>query len=120
MNTRKGKAVSEVRGEFITSQTAKGVSEITLRSYRQALPNITRFFDAETPMVELSKKGRDEHLKGSSRSDYCDSVFLSFSDLVSYSVGMLLSVQKHGSICLGYLALSRNHYCRKSNRKALL
>ena len=55
MNTRKGKAFSEVWREFITSQTAKGVSEITLRNYRQVLHNITRFFDVETPMDELSK-----------------------------------------------------------------
>ena len=55
MNTRKGKPFSEVFGEFITSQTAKGVSEITLRNYRQVLHNISRFFDVETPMDALSK-----------------------------------------------------------------
>ncbi len=56
MNTRKGMAFSEIWREFITSQTAKGVSEITLRNYRQVLHNITRFFDVETPMDELSKE----------------------------------------------------------------
>ncbi len=55
MNTRKGKPFSEVWGEFITSQTAKGVAEITLRNYRQVHHNITRFFDVETQMDELSK-----------------------------------------------------------------
>lgn len=55
MNSRKGKPFSEVFGEFITSQTAKGVCEITLRNYRQVLHNISRFFDVETPMDALSK-----------------------------------------------------------------
>lgn len=60
MNTRKGRAFSEVFGEFITAQTAKGVGEITIRNYHQVLHNITRFFDVETTMEDLSKKQLDE------------------------------------------------------------
>ncbi len=56
MNTRKGRPFSEVWREFITSQTAKGVSEITLRNYHQVLHNISKHIDIEMPMDELSKK----------------------------------------------------------------
>lgn len=56
MNTRKGRPFAEVWREFITSQTAKGVSEITLRNYHQVLHNISKYFDIEMPMDELSKK----------------------------------------------------------------
>ena len=59
MNTRKGRTFSEVFGEFITAQTAKGVSEITIRNYHQVLHNITRFFDVETTMEDLTKKQLD-------------------------------------------------------------
>lgn len=38
MNTRQGRTFAEVYGEFITSQTAKGVSEITIRNYLHIPP----------------------------------------------------------------------------------
>ena len=60
MNTRQGRTFAEVYGEFITSQTAKGVSEITIRNYHQVLHNITRFFDVVAPLDTLSKKRLDE------------------------------------------------------------
>ena len=52
MNTRKEKLFSEVWKEFITSQTAKGVSDTTLNNYHQVLHNISKYFDIETPNGE--------------------------------------------------------------------
>ena len=47
MNNRKEKTFSEVWGEFITSQTAKGVADITIRNYHQVLHNISKYLDIE-------------------------------------------------------------------------
>jgi len=40
---------------FSSAQKAKGVSDITLRNYRQHLHNISKHFDIEMPFDELSK-----------------------------------------------------------------
>lgn len=55
MNTRKEKLFSEVWKEFITAKTAKGVSDATILKYRQVLHNISKYFDTEIKMNELSK-----------------------------------------------------------------
>ncbi len=47
MNTRKEKKFSEVWKEFITSQTAKGISDATIRKYHQVLHNISKYFDID-------------------------------------------------------------------------
>ena len=49
MNNRKEKTFSEVWGEFITSQTTKGVADITIRNYHHVLHNISKHFDIDTP-----------------------------------------------------------------------
>ena len=59
MNNRKEKTFSDVWGEFITSQTAKGVSNITLRNYKQHLHSISKYLDIDTPIAELSKNDLD-------------------------------------------------------------
>ena len=59
MNNRKEKTFSEVWGEFITSQTAKGVADITIRNYHQVLHNISKYLDIEIPMDYLSKSEID-------------------------------------------------------------
>ena len=60
MNTRKEKVFSEVWKEFITSQTAKGVSETSIKNYHQVLHNISKYFDIETPMEKLTKSKLEE------------------------------------------------------------
>ena len=55
MNTRKEKKFSEVWKEFITSQTAKGISDATIRKYHQVLHNISFYFDIEMPLDSLTK-----------------------------------------------------------------
>ena len=46
-----GKAFSEVWTMFSSAQKAKGVSDITLRNYRQHLHNISKHFDIEMPFA---------------------------------------------------------------------
>ena len=43
------KNLKEVFEDFITSQTARGISDITIRNYRQHLHSISKHFDIETP-----------------------------------------------------------------------
>ena len=40
---------------FYNAKKAKGVSDITLRNYKQYLHNISKYFDIEMPFDELSK-----------------------------------------------------------------
>ena len=54
MNTRKEKKFSEVWKEFITSQTAKGISDATIRKYHQVLHNISKYFDIDMPLDSLT------------------------------------------------------------------
>lgn len=60
MNTRKEKNFSEVWQEFITSQTARGISDATIRKYHQVLHNISKYFDIEIPLDKLSKSKLEE------------------------------------------------------------
>lgn len=60
MNTRKEKKFSEVWKEFITSQTAKGISDATIRKYHQVLHNISKYFDIDMPLDNLTKSNLEE------------------------------------------------------------
>lgn len=60
MNNRKEKTFADVWGEFITSQTAKGVADITIRNYHQVLHNISKYLDIEMTLDNLSKSKFDE------------------------------------------------------------
>ena len=60
MNTRKEKTFSEVYGEFIISQTAKGISDATICKYHQVLHNISKYFNIEIPLTNLTKSNLDE------------------------------------------------------------
>ncbi|MBQ5763655.1 MAG: phage integrase SAM-like domain-containing protein [Ruminococcus sp.] len=60
MNTRKEKKISEVWKEFITSQTAKGISDATIRKYHQVLHNISKYFDIDMPLDSLTKSKLEE------------------------------------------------------------
>ena len=60
MNTRKEKKFSEVWKEFITSQTAKGISDATIRKYHQVLHNISKYFDIDMPLDSLTKSKLEE------------------------------------------------------------
>lgn len=59
MNKRKENTFSQVYEEFISSQSAKGVSDITIRNYHQVLHNISKYFDVYMPLDMLSKSDLD-------------------------------------------------------------
>ena len=46
----------EVFEMFVTSQTAKGVADITIRNYRYHMKNMSNYLDAELPFDEISKR----------------------------------------------------------------
>ncbi len=54
------KTYAEVFATFITAQTAKGVTDITIRNYHDNLRNISRFFDVNMPFDDLTKQHLDE------------------------------------------------------------
>ena len=54
------KLFNEVFEDFIISQTARGISDITIRNYRQHLHSISKHLDVETPFEELTKRQLDE------------------------------------------------------------
>ena len=60
MNKHSGKTFEEVYAAFITSKTAKGVSDVTIRNYHQNLHNISLHFDISTPFDTLTKEMLDE------------------------------------------------------------
>ena len=62
--TPKNKTFADVYSDFIISQSAKGVSEPTLRNYRQVLHNISRFFDIDAFMDEISKRDVERMVAG--------------------------------------------------------
>ena len=54
------KTFSEVFENFIISQTARGISDITIRNYRQHLHSISKHLDISTPFDDISKRHLDE------------------------------------------------------------
>lgn len=56
MPMEESKNFLEVFEMFITSQAAKGVAAITLRNYRYNIKNMQKFFDAEKPFDEVTKR----------------------------------------------------------------
>ena len=54
------KLFNEVFEDFIISQTARGISDITIRNYRQHLHSISKHLDISTPFEDLSKRQLDE------------------------------------------------------------
>ena len=56
MNQQTEKSFSEVFRMFETSQSAKGVSDITLRNYRYTLNNISKYIDTQKTFEEITKR----------------------------------------------------------------
>lgn len=56
ITTEKKQNFLEVFEMFITSQTAKGVADVTLRNYRYNMKNMQKFFDAEKTFDEVTKR----------------------------------------------------------------
>ena len=51
--------IRQVWALYTASQTAKGVSDITLRNYQQHLHSISKYLDIDTLIVDLSKNDLD-------------------------------------------------------------
>ena len=45
MNGHSGKTVAEVFEDFVISQTAQGLAEVTLTNYRRHFHSISKYFD---------------------------------------------------------------------------
>ena len=54
------KTMKEVFENFIITQTARGVADITIRNYRQHLHSISKHLDIEMPFEDLTKRHLDE------------------------------------------------------------
>ena len=50
------KTMKEVFENFIITQTARGVDDITIRNYRQHLHSISKHLDIEMPFEDLTKR----------------------------------------------------------------
>lgn len=79
MNASSNKAVAEVFDDFVISQTAQGLSEITLTNYRHHFHSISRHLDIAQPVAALTKNKleamvvsmRQSGLAHNSISSYC-------------------------------------------------
>ena len=56
MNEHSGTSLKEVWESFIISQTARGVSEATIKNYHNHLKSISHHINIEMPMEDLSKR----------------------------------------------------------------
>ena len=73
------KSVAEVFSDFIVSQTAKGLSEITLSNYRNHIHSMSNHLDIQKPLSSLTKRDleamivsmRASGLAHNSISSYC-------------------------------------------------
>ena len=54
------KTFSEVFENFVISQTARGISDITIRNYRQHLHSISKHLNIDAPFEETTKRQLDE------------------------------------------------------------
>ena len=79
MNASSYKSVAEVFGDFVISQTAQGLSPVTLTNYRHHFHSISRHLDASQSMDTLTKSKleamvvsmRQSGLAHNSISSYC-------------------------------------------------
>ena len=60
MSKHSGKTFEKVYAAVITTKTAKGVSDATIRNYHQNLHNISLHLDISTPFDTLTKEMLDE------------------------------------------------------------
>lgn len=60
LNEQSGRTVAEVFEDFVFAQTAKGVSEITIRNYRLHLHSISKHLDIQQPMNKLTNRQLEE------------------------------------------------------------
>ena len=59
MNPQNSKSMKEIFELFILSQTAKGLSDTTLKNYGYHMRNISRYMNTEKPLSEVAKSDID-------------------------------------------------------------
>lgn len=59
MDSLRKNTIRQVWDFYTAAQTAKGVSDITLRNYKQQLHSISKYLAIDTPMADLSKNDLD-------------------------------------------------------------
>ena len=60
MKSGGGRTYAEVFSSFITAQTARGISDITIRNYRNNLHTISKYLDVEILFDELTNEDLEE------------------------------------------------------------
>ena len=60
LNGQFSKSLAEVFDDFVLSQTAKGLSDITLSTYRHHLHSISNHLDIQKPMNALTRKDLED------------------------------------------------------------
>lgn len=60
LNEQSGRTVAEVFEDFVFAQTAKGVSEVTIRNYWLHLHSISKHLDVQQPMNKLTNRQLEE------------------------------------------------------------
>ena len=56
MKNRKIQTIEDIFSQFVTSRTADGVSETTLKTYHNHFRNISRHLDVQLPIADLTKR----------------------------------------------------------------
>ncbi len=68
VDTLRDNTIRQVWDLYTASQTAKGVSDITLRNYKQHLHSISKYLDIERPIDDLTKHDLDLMVVGMRQS----------------------------------------------------
>lgn len=78
MNRTENKTFEQVFSMFITSRTANGVSDATIRNYHQHLHSISKYLDIQMPFDKLSKSTIDDMIVEMRNSD------LAYNSIATY------------------------------------
>jgi len=58
MSVHAGRTIQEVFDDFVVSQTARGLSDVTIKNYRHHLHSMSKHLDIQKPIDELRNLDR--------------------------------------------------------------
>ena len=93
------KTIEEVFNDFVISQTAEGLAETTLRTYRTHIHSISKHFDIQKPIDELTRQDLDLMIVSMRKAGLAHNVISSYGIL--YLQGMLDISKFTGTQLLG-------------------
>ena len=109
LNGQFRKSVAEVFEDFIVSQTARGLSDITISTYHNHIRSISNHLDIQKPLEALSRKDleamvvsmRASGLAHNSISSYCRvfRTFLNWCRRGGMNVPELPNIKDRESVC---------------------